>query len=144
MFVKKLKKLIVPVLTGLLFCGAAGKVVLAAGETVKAAQPETNIVGDVSIVREVNSKEELTEIMAYGRLPSTVILNLDKNLKVLGSDGTGFASLDEAIAALEYKVLQVFYVTDKETVDNLAAALNNQNYYDAGIMSGEPLGCTAC
>lgn len=122
---KKFKKVIAPVLAVLLFCGSLGGNVLAAGEakSVKVEQPETNIVGDISIVREINSDAELTEVMKGERLPSTVIWNVDKKLTVLGSDGEGFASVEEAISSLDYKVIPVFSIADKEAVNGLSAVL---------------------
>lgn len=136
---KKFKKVIAPVLAVLLFCGSLGGNVLAAGEakSVKVEQPETNIVGDISIVREINSDAELTEVMKGERLPSTVIWNVDKKLTVLGSDGEGFASVEEAISSLDYKVIPVFSIADKEAVNGLSAVLKSLNFYDVCVMSKE-------
>lgn len=134
---RKMKKLIAPILTALLVCGGLEGNIFAAGEAknVVVAQPQTNIVGDISIIQEVSSSDSFTEVMQGNRLPAMVMLKIDKNLNVLGSDGTKVTTVQTAVSTCNYQVLQVFEVSDKDTVDKLAAFLQTENYYDVCIMS---------
>ena len=131
------KKIIVPILTVLLACGGLAVNIFAAGvtKTVKVAQPQTNIVGDISVVQEVESSDSITKVMKGEKLPAMVAMEIDKNLNVLGGDGEKITTVQEAIAACNYQVIQVFEVTDKDTVDSLATFLQTENYYDVCVMS---------
>ena len=102
---------------------------------VLVAQPKTNIIGDLSIVREVNSASELEEVIKAEALPSTVIVNIDKGLNVLDEDGNGFTSVTDVISSLNYQIIPTFNLTDKATADTLASTLKSLNFFDVCIMS---------
>lgn len=131
------KKLIAPILTALLVCGGLVVNIFAAGEAknVMVAQPQTNIVGDISIIQEVSSSDSLAGVMQGDKLPAMVVLKIDKNLKVLGSDGEKITTVQAAVSTCNYQVLQVFEVTDKDTVDSLVTFLQAENYYDVCVIS---------
>ena len=107
-------------------------------KNVTVAQPATNVVGDVAMVREINTKAELTAVSTATRKPATVIATIDKDLNVKGTNGTTICTVDELLGTLNLTVLTAFRIADTATADALAAYLERINLYDVLLMSEDP------
>lgn len=136
-FVKRYKKIVASALAMMLLSGGVFGTSYAVDGTkhVSVAQPKTNIIGDISIVREVNSASELEEVVKAEALPSTVIVNIDSGLNVLDKEGNGFSSVADVISSLNYQIIPTFNLADKATADALASTLKSLNFFDVCIMS---------
>ena len=90
--------------------------VVAPGEKPKTfitvAQPKTNIVGDISMIREVNSKAEMDAMTSAKALPATAVYTVNSKLEALDAEGKAFATVAEILAAHDYKILPAFRVAD--------------------------------
>ncbi|MBQ8208291.1 MAG: hypothetical protein IJZ89_06115 [Clostridia bacterium] len=109
---------------------------------ISVAQPVTNVIGDISAVREINSAEELAEVIAAENKPSTAIFTVDSSLKVLDDSGAEISKVLDVIAAMEYKIIPVFRAEDIATAEAVAACLE-ENFTDAFIMSSVPAALNA-
>jgi len=102
---------------------------------VSVAQPVTNIVGDIAMVRPVQSKAELESVMSKEVLPATALFEIDTDLRALDGEGNPFATVEEILELLDFRVLPCFCITGKQTADRLAEYLDEINFYDVQIMS---------
>ncbi len=105
---------------------------------VTVAQPQTNIVGDISMIREVNSKTEMDAMVAAENLPATAIYTMNSKLEALDDKGTAFATISEIFAAHDYKIIPAFRVSDKATADALVNHLKDIRFYDCFVVSADP------
>ena len=105
---------------------------------ITVAQPQTNIVGDISMIREINSKAEMEAMIAGKNLPATAIYTLDSELKALDADGTAFAAIDEIFTAHDYRIIPAFRISDKATADALVKHLKSIRFYDCFVVSKDP------
>lgn len=105
---------------------------------VTVAQPLTNIVGDISMIREVNSKAEMDAMTAAKSLPATAIYTINAEMKALDAEGKAFATLDEIFVAHDYKIIPAFRVADKTTADALIKFLKAAKFYDCLVVSADP------
>lgn len=108
-----------------------------AAKYVSVAQPETNIVGDVALVRDINSAAESEEMLSAENLPSNVIFTVDSSLNVLDSSGSAFSTVKDVITALDYKVLPVFRISDTATADALSSLYAELDFYDVMVMTDD-------
>lgn len=102
---------------------------------VSVAQPKTNIVGDVAMVRPINSAEELDSMMKGENLPASALYTINDKLEVLDDSGKAFSTVRDVLVATEFKVLSCFNVTDMNTADALATYLKKIRFFDAQVMS---------
>ena len=121
---------------------ADGVTVVDPGEKPKTfitvAQPKTNIVGDISMIREVNSKAEMDAMTGAKALPATAVYTVNSKLEALDAEGKAFATVAEILAAHDYKILPAFRVADKATADALAKHLKDIRFYDVMVVSADP------
>ena len=104
---------------------------------VEIAQPMTNIVGDVAVTRKVNSADEFAAMMGADELPAAAIFTVDENLSVLDSNGDVFATVEDILLKMQFKVLPVFVPTGTSAVAALTNYLNAVEFYDASVMSND-------
>ncbi|MBR2318162.1 MAG: leucine-rich repeat protein, partial [Bacteroidaceae bacterium] len=97
---------------------------------VEVAQPKTNIIGDLSAIRPVDSAAELDEIIASSTPPAAVLVNVDSSLNVSGLDMT----VSELLASLEYRIFAAFRVSDSATVTALNDYLTSIGFTDVYIV----------
>lgn len=102
---------------------------------VAPSQPVTNVIGDFSAVRPLNSAEELNAIMASSTPPAVVLVDIDSALNVEGLDMTA----SELLAALEYRVFAAFRVSDSATVTALADYLISIDFTDTYVVGAPEL-----
>lgn len=102
---------------------------------VSVAQPTTKIVGDVAMVRRIDSKDELTAMMAGKSLPATAIYTINSKLEVVNGAGEAFSTVVDVLKATEFKVLACFEVLDMETADAISEYLKLIKFYDVQFMS---------
>ncbi len=105
---------------------------------VTVAQPQTNIVGDISVIREVNSKAEMDAMTAAKELPATAIYTVNAELNALDAEGKAFATVAEILAAHDYRIIAAFRVADKAAADALAGYLKAVRFYDCLAVSADP------
>ena len=121
---------------------ADGVTVVDPGEKPKTfitvAQPKTNIVGDISMIREVSSKAEMDTMTSAKSLPATAIYTVNSKLEALDAEGKAFATVAEILAAHDYKILPAFRVADKTAADALAKHLKDIRFYDTMVVSADP------
>ena len=121
---------------------ADGVTVVDPGEKPKTfitvAQPKTNIVGDISMIREVSSKAEMDAMTSAKDLPATAIYTVNSKLEALDTEGKVFATVAEILAAHDYKIIPAFRVADKATADALSKHLKDIRFYDVMVVSADP------
>ena len=105
---------------------------------ITVAQPRTNIVGDVSMIREVNSKAEMDAMVGAKSLPALALYHVNAELKALDAEGKAFATVEEIFTAHNYKIIPAFYLSDKATADALAKHLKDIRFYDVLAVSDDP------
>ena len=109
------------------------------GETIPTyitvAQPKTHIAGDIAVTREVNSKAELTAMMAGKTLPAAAIYTVNEKLEILDGKGKAFSTLSEVLTATEYKLLPILVPTGNAAVDAIAAFTKEARFTDLCILS---------
>ncbi|MBQ8407514.1 MAG: hypothetical protein IJY39_01480 [Clostridia bacterium] len=105
---------------------------------VSVKQPQTNISGDIALIRRLDSAAELDQMLAGEALPSTMILSINQQLEILSSDGTAFSTVDEVLKKTDFSVLPVFSVKNGDTVTALTKYLVGINFTDVMIMSVDP------
>ncbi|MCQ2430895.1 MAG: hypothetical protein MJ192_11265 [Clostridia bacterium] len=102
---------------------------------VTVAQPVTHIVGDIALVREINSKAELDTVAAADVKPASVILYLNADLNVTDGSGKTIAPLADVLTQLDYKIIPVFVPADKKVIDALSSFLSDLKFFDCAVMS---------
>ena len=102
---------------------------------VTVAQPVTHIVGDVAVIRPINSQAELADMMENQVLPATAIYEINEKLEVLDADGIPFSTVVEVFEKGNYRIIPCFSFSDKETANALAAYLNEIHFSDVQLMS---------
>ena len=121
---------------------ADGVTVVDPGEKPKTfstvAQPKTNIVGDISMIREVSSKAEMDTMTSAKSLPATAIYTVNSKLEALDAEGKAFATVAEILAAHDYKIIPAFRVADKTAADALSKHLKDIRFYDVMVVSADP------
>ena len=105
---------------------------------VTVAQPQTNIVGDISMIREVSSKAELEAMVGAKSLPALALYRVNAELKALDAEGQPFATMEEIFTAHDYKIIPTFYLSDKATADALVQYLKAAKFYDVMVVSADP------
>ena len=105
---------------------------------ITVAQPRTNIVGDISMIREVNSKAEMDAMTSAKSLPATAIYTVNSKLEVLDAEGKAFASVAEIFTAHDYKIIPAFRVADKAAADAVIKYLKDIRFYDCFVVSKDP------
>ncbi len=104
---------------------------------VSVAQPVTNIIGDVAMVREIGSKDELDGMLAADLLPASAVFEIDASLNVSDSSGKAFTTVPELLVALGYRILPCFVISDKAEADALRDLLFSMRFYDVQLMSAD-------
>ncbi|MBQ8207772.1 MAG: leucine-rich repeat protein, partial [Clostridia bacterium] len=97
---------------------------------VEVAQPTTNVIGDLSAIRPVDSATELEEICASETPVAAVLVEVDSSLNVKGLDMT----VSELLAALEYRIFAAFRVSDSATVTALNEYLTSIGFFDVYVI----------
>ena len=104
---------------------------------VTVAQPVTNIVGDVALIRPIGSKAELESMMAGALLPASAMVEIDTQLNVLASDGSVICTISELLETLDFKVLPCIVLSDKAEADALADYLFGIRFYDVQLFCAD-------
>lgn len=104
---------------------------------ISIVQPQTRIVGDVAMVRPVNSAVELKNMVNGEVLPAVAVYEINDKLEVLGENGVPFSTVEEVLAKTKYQLLPCFSIQDKRTADALAKYLNTLYFFDVQLMSAD-------
>ncbi len=99
---------------------------------------DTHIALYSSIVTEVTTREELDGILENS--PTNAILSVDiieDELAVVNKNGEKIASIEEAIALLDGKIIPVFRPLDIDSAKNAAEYLKKNKYKDIMVIGSE-------
>ncbi len=105
---------------------------------VTVAQPLTNIIGDISFIREINSEAELNAMMKGASLPAIAMYTVDADLHILGDKGNKISTISDVLEKTEFKVLSAFRVETEEAARALTDYLKDIRFYDCFIVSESP------
>ncbi len=105
---------------------------------VTVAQPLTNIIGDISFIREINTEAELNSMMKEEKLPAIALYTVDAELNVLGDKGNKISTVSDVLKKTEFKVLSAFYVKEAEAGEVLAEYLKDIGFFDCFVVSDSP------
>ena len=117
--------------------GYDGEALLKSKTHISVAQPVTRIVGDVAVVRPINSREEFASMIAKKNLPATAIYKINQKLETVDANGAAFSTVALVMKESDYKILPCFVVKDRATADALAKYLDQIYFYDVQIMSAD-------
>lgn len=112
--------------------------IYSAKDYVTVEQPVTNVVGTLSVIRKVNSAEELTEVLALSGKPSTLIFKVNADNNVIADNGTVIGTVEGVIESLNGKIIPAFYMSDSATVTALVGKLTELGYSDGFFISADP------
>ena len=102
---------------------------------ISVAQPRTNIVGDISVTREINSKAELDSMMEEDSLPAAAIYTVNEKLEAVDASGRAIATLSEILRVTQYKILPVIVPTGRPAVEALSTFVAETGFSDMMILS---------
>ncbi|CAH0120162.1 hypothetical protein PAE9249_02675 [Paenibacillus sp. CECT 9249] len=104
---------------------------------VQVTEPETKISMAPTVVKEIGSLKELSDLNGTV-LPATVVLHVNEALNVTDPAGRKeIGSLEEALDIIAARMIPAFYVKDEQTVDRLTAFLDDNGLEDAFVMSAD-------
>ncbi|MEK8127578.1 glycerophosphodiester phosphodiesterase family protein [Paenibacillus filicis] len=110
---------------------------LASDRFVQVTEPETRISMAPSIITDITSTEALAGLTG-AVLPATVILHVNRELKVTDASGQKeIGSVDSVLTTLANRMIPAFYVSDETTVERLVEELKNRGLEDAFIISDQ-------
>ena len=105
---------------------------------ITVAQPKTNIAGDISLIREVNSKTEMDTVASAKSKPATAVYTVNDKLEVLDAEGKAFATVADVFVAHDYTIIPAFRVADKAAADAIVKYLKDIRFYDCFLVSSDP------
>jgi len=100
-------------------------------------EPSTGIAAAPSVVLELRHAAQVSQLTGPTP-PASVLLHLDSSLNVVTEDGSGLASLPEAIERLCVRVIPAFVVHDEATATALGSWLQQQELIDLFVVSTQP------
>ena len=107
-------------------------------QNVTVAQPRTNIVGDVALIREINSASELEKLLAAEQKPAIALFSVNDAMEILSDKGASISTVTEVLTATEFTVIPAFRIADKATADALITYLKAIRFYDCFVVSADP------
>jgi len=103
-------------------------------------QSKTKMINAPTVVAEVTDKTALDALKTTKRAPSNVILHLDKNANVVGTDGNkigGFLQIYND--SLKGKIIPVVYVENEDAAKALINVITTKlDILDLAVMSSDP------
>lgn len=105
---------------------------------ITVAQPVTNIVGDIAVTQEINSKVELSDMIKKGKRPAAAVYTLNDKAEILDDAGKVIASFEEMLAMTGYTILPVVIPSSSASVDALAKITKSLKFTDLMILSKDP------
>ena len=102
---------------------------------ISVAQPVTRIVGDVAVIRPVNSKAEFDQMMAGDVLPAAAVYTINDALEILDETGAPFSTIADVLEDSQKKIIPCFIIENRSEALALAAYLDDIYFYDVQIMS---------
>lgn len=104
---------------------------------ITVAQPRTNIVGDVAMIREISSTAELTAMLAEKNPPAAAIYTVNEKMQVMDQGGKAMANFSEVMEATQYKILPILVPTNAAAVDAITAYTKETKFTDICILSSD-------
>ncbi len=109
-----------------------------APDYVSVAQPATAIVGDIALVRRIDSAEELDTVVGSANKPSSVILRLNASAEITDADGGKICTVAEYLKKSNREILPIFETEDESAVNALSPVLSGLQFRDCAVMSKNP------
>lgn len=104
----------------------------------RVVEADTKIAMAPSVVAEIATSEDFKNVVSQGTA-ATAILNINKNLEVMGNGTTGvIGTVKEMYELMQGKVIPAFRVEDADTVNAVMAYLKLNAIEDAFIISRTP------
>ena len=100
-------------------------------------EPATNVVMPATVITPLDSAAALQAVTQYTTAPAAGILTLNGNLQVVDASGAPFATIDEAVAALDGRVLPAFAVSDVATATALGQYAAQHSWSDCFVISAD-------
>ncbi len=105
---------------------------------VSVAQPQTNIIGDIALIRQINTADELTQLAAAEKKPAIALYTIDESLNILSDKGATISTVADVLIATEFKMLSAFQVKSQAAADALVAYLKEIKFYDCLVVTADP------
>jgi len=99
------------------------------------AQSDLGVIGGYTLSEYILNKETLDKIAKAEAIPANAIFNVNSSLQVTDNDGKAFATVEEALTALNGVIMPTFKVSDGEAVDAICDYLSYNGVSDVFIMS---------
>ena len=108
---------------------------LATPTYITVAQPKTNIAGDVAMIRDIDSSDDLRAMMTLENRPAAAIYTVNAELEVLDSKGKAFSTLSEVLETTEYAILPVLRIKNAAAGVAIRTFADEHRFYDLCIIS---------
>lgn len=105
---------------------------------ISVAQPATTIVGDIALVRRIDSAAELETVVGSANKPSSVILHLNASAEIADADGSKICTVAEYLKKTNYEIIPIFETEDENAVNALSSVLSKLKFRDCAVMSKKP------
>ena len=105
---------------------------------ISVAQPQTKIVGDISMIYDVNTNDKLTNLSSLKNKPATAIFTINNNLEVVDSNNTAISTISNIFTLTDFKIVPAFRVSDTAAANALMEYLKKANFYDCIVLSSDP------
>jgi glycerophosphoryl diester phosphodiesterase len=98
----------------------------------------TNIIGDIAVIREINSRAEMTSVTTARPLPAICLYNVNVSMQVVDEEGKAFASLEDVLMAHDCRILPAFRVDNRNEAEALMEYLDYRHFHDCMLVSSDP------
>lgn len=99
------------------------------------AQSDLGVIGGYTLSEYVESKEQLDGLLSEDKKPANAIFRTNNDLQVTNKYGGVLCSVEEALAALDGRIMPTFKISDEETCDAICEYLSANGIKDVFIMS---------
>lgn len=99
------------------------------------AQSDLGVIGGYTLSEYIESKQQLDSVVSKDNKPANAIFNINKNLEAVDKNNAAFCTVQEALLALDGKILPTFRISDEETCAALCEYLSANTVKDVFIMS---------
>lgn len=109
-------------------------------DLVSTYQQETNLINFPTVVSEIKTNSDLTNLSTLEDKPSNAILNMNKDGDIVNKDGVKLDSFESIFKnTLKKEIIPIVRVEDVESANALINFLDNKiNILDMAVMSSKP------
>lgn len=99
------------------------------------AQSDLGVIGGYTLSEYIESKEQLYGLVSKNAIPANAIFRINKDLQAISKYGEVICTVDEALSALDGKIMPTFKISDEESCDAVCGFLSANAIKDVFIMS---------